>query len=110
MQVSVKLHGLLRPHHPGPNRSSPLLVETIILLADHKDPKARMVRVEPPLQTARDKATTAEGVEEGKADAEAHLSLTAEGQMHLNSNNSLLVSVRLGLLPAVEEDPDENDE
>ena len=27
MQVSVKLHGLLRPHHPGPNRSSPLLVE-----------------------------------------------------------------------------------
>lgn len=27
MRVDVKLHGLLRPHHPGPNRSTPLSVE-----------------------------------------------------------------------------------
>ena len=27
MQVSVKLHGVLRPHHPGPNRSVPLPVD-----------------------------------------------------------------------------------
>ena len=24
MNISVKLYGLLRPHHPGPNRSLPL--------------------------------------------------------------------------------------
>ncbi len=27
MLVSVKLNGLLRPYHPGPNRSLPLAVE-----------------------------------------------------------------------------------
>jgi sulfur carrier protein ThiS len=26
MTVTVKLHGLLRPYHPGPNRSTPLEV------------------------------------------------------------------------------------
>lgn len=26
IQVHVKLFGLLRPHHPGPNRSLPLMV------------------------------------------------------------------------------------
>lgn len=26
MQVTVKLNGLLRPYHPGPNRSMPLTV------------------------------------------------------------------------------------
>jgi hypothetical protein len=27
MQVTVKLNGLLRPYHPGPNRSVPLTVD-----------------------------------------------------------------------------------
>ena len=27
MLVSVKLNGMLRPYHPGPNRSLPLVVE-----------------------------------------------------------------------------------
>jgi sulfur carrier protein ThiS len=27
MNITVKLHGLLRPYHPGPNRSIPMLVE-----------------------------------------------------------------------------------
>jgi molybdopterin converting factor small subunit len=35
MRVEVKLHGLLRPHHPGPNRSTPLPVE----LADRATPR-----------------------------------------------------------------------
>lgn len=49
MRVSVKLHGLLRPYHPGPNRSSLLEVE----LADRATPADVIAALKLPPEQAR---------------------------------------------------------
>ena len=49
MRVRVKLHGLLRPYHPGPNRSSLLDVE----LADGATPADAIAALELPRDLAR---------------------------------------------------------
>jgi sulfur-carrier protein len=49
MRVEVKLHGLLRPHHPGPNRSTPLPVE----LAEHATPRDVVQALQLPENLAR---------------------------------------------------------
>jgi molybdopterin converting factor small subunit len=49
MTVTVKLHGLLRPYHPGPNRSTPLSVE----LADDATVQAAADALKLPLELTR---------------------------------------------------------
>ncbi len=49
MRVTVKLHGLLRPYHPGPNRSSVLELE----LFDNATPADAIAALKLPAELAR---------------------------------------------------------
>lgn len=49
MQIEVKLYGLLRPHHPGPIRSAPILLET----TEGATPQSVMAQLNLPPQLAR---------------------------------------------------------
>jgi molybdopterin converting factor small subunit len=49
MQIEVKLYGLLRPHHPGPDRSAPIRLE----LAAGATPQEVMAQLNLPPQLAR---------------------------------------------------------
>jgi molybdopterin converting factor small subunit len=49
MRIEVKLYGLLRPHHPGPNRSAPIVLE----LPEGATPQTVMAQLSLPPQLAR---------------------------------------------------------
>lgn len=49
MHIEVKLYGLLRPHHPGPNRAAPIALE----VSEDVTPQSVMEQLSLPPQLAR---------------------------------------------------------
>lgn len=49
MRIEVKLYGLLRPHHPGPNRSDPIALD----VSEDATPHSVMTLMNLPPQLAR---------------------------------------------------------